>query len=32
MTFPNGDVFEGTYVKSMIPDPVAVAEDRKSVV
>ena len=26
MTFPNGDVFEGTYVKSMIPDPVAVAE------
>lgn len=26
MTFPNGDIFEGTYVKSMIPDPVAVAE------
>ena len=26
MTFPNGDIFEGTYVKCEIPDPVAVAE------
>ena len=26
MTFPNGDIFEGTYVKCEIPDPVAGAE------
>jgi hypothetical protein len=29
MTFPNGDYFEGTYVKCVIPDPDEVAKREK---